>query len=211
MFRKELVLIVLSVLFYCLPAAISHAQDANGVCRQPQAQPLNGAVVPPPAPRTVRRQTRAARTDTFGYGGLGETDARSGEGYGSGAGRGLRGRGVSGPTIRTFDSLAWIRDTIHSRHAQMVSCYTRALDRNTNLVGHVTVHFTILSDGHVAPTPTLWMEPSVDEPGFRACLVRAVGRWTFTPPQNSGVTSVNYPYNFSPEEDPPRSQRPGRT
>lgn len=86
---------------------------------------------------------------------------------------------------------------VFSQHdGAMQDCYERALKKNPNLAGRVTLTITISRSGGVAAataTPGSLSSAQVNE-----CLERQALRWKFPPP-TGGAAKVRKPYTFSPK------------
>jgi hypothetical protein len=143
--------------------------------------------------------------------------AATGQGYGSGAGPGLRGRGTAGPTIvappPATDSLLApeaIRHTILSHMTQVDGCFARARRDTPTLHGRLVAHFTIRGDGSVSNASII--EAEVPSDHMNACLLRAIGGWHFPQPAGQGIVIVNYPFNLVDDHPspPPRAPAPPR-
>jgi TonB family protein len=60
----------------------------------------------------------------------------------------------------------------------------------------VNVRFTISPAGVVTSAETV--ESSLNSPAVEGCLVDAIARWRFPPPQTKGDLIVVYPFAFTP-------------
>jgi TonB family protein len=140
---------------------------------------------------------------TIGLGDIGTLGhgASNGQGYGSGAGRGLMGRGA-GPTVRAAPpsvsgslSPEAIRRVVLRNLGQVTRCHEQALRTNPNAAGRVVLGFTIGPSGAVVAAEV--SSSSYPVASAAQCAANAVRRWQFPAPQGGGVVQVNYPFVFS--------------
>ncbi len=133
----------------------------------------------------------------------GSTAASDDNGYGSGAGRGLRGRGTAGPRITLYPEP--IRHTVLAHLAEVSHCYDRypaVYDPATytwmnpdDRRLHVDMHFVIAYDGSVSEASMRGATMQSVEP-LGNCVASAIRTWRFPVHLNGGITEVNYPFVF---------------
>ncbi len=83
---------------------------------------------------------------------------------------------------------------VNRRIGAIKGCYERALRRDPNLEGKITVRFTISGSGRVITARTVMNELN---PNVGNCIVTAFKRFRFPSPDNGSVT-VEYPFVFTP-------------
>lgn len=76
-------------------------------------------------------------------------------------------------------------------------CYDKELTRNPALAGTVTVQFTIEPKGTVSGCTM--QSSTVKNPAVEQCIVTAVRRWEFPPPEGAKVV-VTYPFVLTTSE-----------
>ena len=214
--------IALSILIATLFTVTAAAQDAG--TRPRHATPSHAATPAPTPPASPFQLLTESGLDdnhpNVPNDGIGAAfssgTAATGQGYGSGAGPGLRGRGTAGPTIvappATDSMLApeAIRHTILSHLTEVDGCLARARRDTPTLHGRLVAHFTIRGDGSV--TNVSIIEAEVPSDRMNTCLLRAIGGWHFPQPAGQGIVTVNYPFNLgdAPLAPPPRAPAPPR-
>jgi TonB family protein len=87
-----------------------------------------------------------------------------------------------------------VAKVVNRRIGAIKGCYERALRRNPNLEGKITVRFTISGSGKVSTARTILNELS---PDVGNCIVSAFKRFRFPQPDGGAVT-VEYPFLFTP-------------
>ena len=87
-----------------------------------------------------------------------------------------------------------VAKVVNRRIGAIKGCYERALRRNPNLEGKVTVRFTITGSGKVSAAKTTLNELSSE---VGNCIVSAFKRFRFPPP-DGGALTVEYPFLFTP-------------
>lgn len=139
---------------------------------------------------------------TIGLGNLGTIGKGGGGGSGSGYGRGaggLGGRHAGGPDV--VPGQAQVRGSLDKeiirriirRHINEVKfCYEKELMKKPDLVGRITVQFTIAGTGAVVASVV--QQSSMNNPSVEQCIAGAVKRWEFPKPQGGGIVIVAYPF-----------------
>lgn len=87
-----------------------------------------------------------------------------------------------------------VAKVVNRRIGAIKGCYERALRRNPNLEGKITVRFTISGSGKVSTARTTLNELS---PDVGNCIVSAFKRFRFPQP-DGGALTVEYPFLFTP-------------
>ncbi|MCP4196045.1 MAG: energy transducer TonB [Proteobacteria bacterium] len=87
-----------------------------------------------------------------------------------------------------------VAKVVNRRIGAIKGCYERALRRNPNLEGKITVRFTISGSGKVSTARTTLNELS---PEVGNCIVSAFKRFRFPQP-DGGALTVEYPFLFTP-------------
>jgi TonB family protein len=100
--------------------------------------------------------------------------------------------GAGDPEVRGSLSREAIQLVIQSHLGEVQSCYERELVRDPALRGRVLVSFVIGPSGAVQSAAVT--ESTLRSPRVEGCIVEAVRRWTFPPPEGGGVVGVNYPF-----------------
>jgi TonB family protein len=73
------------------------------------------------------------------------------------------------------------------------SCYQRALKRNPNLAGKITIRLVINTMGKVS---SVYVETdSLGDPSVTSCIKGYAKRWRFPPP-DGGSAEIAVPFNF---------------
>jgi hypothetical protein len=87
-----------------------------------------------------------------------------------------------------------VAKVVNRRLGAIKGCYERALRRDPNLEGKVTVRFTIAGSGKVSTARTTLNELT---PDVGNCIVSAFKRFRFPQPDGGSLT-VEYPFMFTP-------------
>lgn len=120
---------------------------------------------------------------------------------GEGCGSGLPPKGEaklpSAKEVITIGGLdASLIDEVIKRHLPQIKyCYSRALQRQTDLAGKVVVRFTIAKDGSVSSSSV--KSSSMGSSEVETCVARRIGALTFPQPKG-GIVIVSYPFVFAP-------------
>ncbi len=133
-------------------------------------------------------------------GGAGGRDRRAGPGDGGidplGKGTGRLQRADSDPIILGALDKALVDAVIQRQRNQIRYCYQKALVRDPDLGGKVTVRFAIGADGKVS-TATI-RGSTLGAPEVESCITERFLRFQFPSPKGGGVVLVTYPFVFSP-------------
>ena len=89
-----------------------------------------------------------------------------------------------------------VAKVVNRRIGAIKGCYERALRRNPNLEGKITVRFTIAGSGKVSAARTTLNELS---PEVGNCIISAFKRFRFPQP-DGGALTVEYPFLFTPSK-----------
>jgi TonB family protein len=144
---------------------------------------------------------------TIGLGNIGTIGKGGGGGEGTGVGRGDGGgfvhRAPRKPLVRSAKSEVSggidkdvIRRVVRAHINEVRYCYNQGLVGDPNLKGRVAVQFTIGATGKV-PLAVV-QESSVNDRNVGNCIAKAVRRWRFPKPENSGLVMVTYPFVLTP-------------
>lgn len=87
-----------------------------------------------------------------------------------------------------------VAKVVNRRIGAIKGCYERALRRNPNLEGKVTIRFTVSGSGKVTTARATVNELS---PDVGSCIVGAFKRFRFPPPEG-GTATFEYPFLFTP-------------
>ncbi len=91
-----------------------------------------------------------------------------------------------------------VLNTINSHLYEVKEIFQKAAKRNSSINGRVTVRISILETGLVSRTQVL--ESEISDTLFIKNLLSKIKNWEFKKiPENSGIMSVNYPFDFSVE------------
>ncbi len=90
---------------------------------------------------------------------------------------------------------------IRSHLAEIRFCYERELTKNPNLLGRISVQFTVAASGEVIAS--LLQNSTMDNASVEDCVVRTVRQWKFPKPQGGGIVIVSYPFNFTSDNSIP--------
>ena len=88
-----------------------------------------------------------------------------------------------------------IDKVIQQNVAQFLDCYQRALTKNPELKGKVTLNFTISKTGSVAKSSTY--KTTLGNATAEACLNQNMMNLQFPEPKGGGIVIVKYPFIFS--------------
>jgi TonB family protein len=100
------------------------------------------------------------------------------------------------PAAGSFDK-GIISATVREHIGEAKACYERELAREPSLRGRVLVRFTVSPEGVVIAADR--GSSTMNSPALEDCLVEAVKRWRFPPPQTRGDLIVVYPFIFNPQ------------
>ncbi len=89
-----------------------------------------------------------------------------------------------------------VAKVVNRRIGAIKGCYERALRRDPNLEGKITVRFTIAGSGKVSSARTTTNELS---PDVGNCIISAFKRFRFPQPDGGSLT-VEYPFMFTPSK-----------
>jgi hypothetical protein len=89
-----------------------------------------------------------------------------------------------------------VAKVVNRRIGAIKGCYERALRRNPNLEGKITIRFTIAGSGKVSAARTTMNELT---PDVGNCIVTAFKRFRFPQPDGGSLT-VEYPFLFTPSQ-----------
>ncbi len=98
---------------------------------------------------------------------------------------------ASGPTISEADVVAVVK----RRKGQVQSCYEKELKSDPDLMGVVTVSWTITAGGGVNGVRVV--SNSTGNRDMESCIRRTIGGWTF-PASNGAGVDIEYPFRFTP-------------
>ncbi len=87
-----------------------------------------------------------------------------------------------------------VAKVVNRRIGAIKGCYERALRRDPNLEGKITIRFTIAGSGKVSAARTTLNELS---PAVGKCIVSSFKRFRFPQPDGGSLT-VEYPFMFTP-------------
>jgi len=87
-----------------------------------------------------------------------------------------------------------VAKVVNRRIGAIKGCYERALRRNPNLEGKITIRFTVSGSGQVTTARATMNELS---PDVGSCIVGAFKRFRFPPPEG-GTATFEYPFLFTP-------------
>ncbi|MBI1947147.1 MAG: AgmX/PglI C-terminal domain-containing protein [Deltaproteobacteria bacterium] len=91
-----------------------------------------------------------------------------------------------------------IRTAIRAIQPKIAECYESALAHDPDLIGRITVDFTIEAvDGGGGVTAGEVNGTDMNAPFFEACVLKQVVDVPFPAPAGGGVVKVTYPFNFS--------------
>ena len=91
-------------------------------------------------------------------------------------------------------SPAEVAKVVNRRLGAIKGCYERALRKNPNLEGKITIRFTIAGSGKVSTARATTNELT---PDVSNCIVGAFKRFRFPQPDGGSLT-VEYPFLFTP-------------
>ncbi|MFP4596709.1 MAG: TonB family protein [Persicimonas sp.] len=88
-----------------------------------------------------------------------------------------------------------IRRVVRQHRRQIAYCYEKELQKDKALEGRVKVHFTIAPGGDVV-SATIG-ESSMNNRAVESCMTNKIRHWVFPAPDEPGLVTVKYPFNFS--------------
>ncbi|MBI2894729.1 MAG: energy transducer TonB [Deltaproteobacteria bacterium] len=91
-----------------------------------------------------------------------------------------------------------IRRVVRLHMAEVRYCYEQGLRARPDLAGRVAVHFVVGAQGRVLTSGV--SSSTLGDASVGSCVSHAVQRWSFPAIPTGGVTSVNYPFTFTPAE-----------
>jgi TonB family protein len=101
-------------------------------------------------------------------------------------------------TTRTEAPVAYSRDELRrvagTHAAEVRHCYETELVAHPGMDGTILLAFTIQPDGSVTGATAREDQPHVA--ALTTCVITAVQRWTFPPPETGVATEVTYPFVF---------------
>jgi hypothetical protein len=143
---------------------------------------------------------RGVKTGTGGTGKVASISGLRGGGEIGGASTGSVGeRKVSGivkqeaPAVDGSLDPNIVAKEVRSRIGAVKACYERALKRNPNLSGKVTIHWTITAAGTVSGVDV--EQDTLGDAEVASCIKALVSRWRFPAP-SGGAVEVSFPFVF---------------
>lgn len=103
---------------------------------------------------------------------------------------------TSAPTRGTLPK-AVLDEKLKAASPSIQACYERALQKNPELRGGLTVHFVIGTDGKVVHADASDGEPVLSDAPTIDCIVSEVRKLEFPPPRG-GRVFVDYPLRLEP-------------
>ena len=88
-----------------------------------------------------------------------------------------------------------VASVMRSRQPAFKACFNRAIKKNPKLTGRFVYAFTIEATGKVSRAAATAGTP--ESAPVDTCIVAAIKRIGF--PKSGGPTTINYPFNSSPE------------
>jgi len=104
--------------------------------------------------------------------------------------------GGARPLVRGSLDKEVIRSVIRSHLNEIRSCYESELSKNPDLLGRISVQFTVAFTGDVIASSL--QSSTMDNASVEDCVVRTVRQWKFPKPMGGGIVIVSYPFNFTP-------------
>lgn len=98
---------------------------------------------------------------------------------------------ASGPTISETDVVAVVK----KKKGQVRSCYEKELKTEPDLLGVVSVAWTVTGAGGVKNVQIL--VNSTGNRDMEGCIKRTIGSWSF-PASHGGEVDIEYPFRFVP-------------
>ena len=86
-----------------------------------------------------------------------------------------------------------VQRVVQAHDAEVRWCYARGLEQNPDLMGRVTIEWTINPEGQVRKAHV--KSGDLSEPGVAECIRKKITRWSFPRPRGGEVV-VNYPFSF---------------
>ncbi len=88
-----------------------------------------------------------------------------------------------------------IRRVVRQHRRQIAYCYEKELQKDKTLAGRIKVHFTIAPSGDVV-SATIGAS-SMNNRAVESCITNKIRHWAFPAPEQPGLVTVKYPFNFS--------------
>jgi len=98
---------------------------------------------------------------------------------------------ASGPTISESDVVSVVK----KKKGQVRSCYEKELKTEPDLLGVVSVAWTVTGAGGVTNVQIL--RNSTGNRDMEGCIKRTIGSWSF-PASHGGEVDIEYPFRFVP-------------
>jgi TonB family protein len=195
--------------------SVASAPDATGTTPLAQgemkknADPADGLPGAPPPPGlglTGTGEGGGGRGEGIGLGSIGTlghgAGTGKGQGYGSGGGKqgGKRGTVQGATATSTGGGLTAdvIQRVVRHNMSSIQLCYDTALAKAPSLGGKVAVTFTINAQGAVASASP--GDTNISDAEMVTCVLAAVKRMSFPPPDSGGTVNVTYPFAFSSDQ-----------
>lgn len=103
--------------------------------------------------------------------------------------------GSSKPVILGALDKKEIQRVVRIKRNAVKYCYEKALVKDPELSGKVTVKFVISAQGRVSSAQIA--SSTLGSGEVESCLTRQVKRWRFPKPRGGGIVIVKYPFSFS--------------
>lgn len=87
----------------------------------------------------------------------------------------------------------FIQDTLKTHRGAFFKCYTQLLQKTPGVVGQASITFTIIKTGKV--TQAAIASSSINDTGFKSCLLEAIKRVEFKPFNGDPISTV-FPLRF---------------
>ncbi len=101
------------------------------------------------------------------------------------------------PGVRGSLAKQEIKAVVRRHLPRIRYCYETMLAKEPTLAGRVEVSFTISPTGAVSEAKV----EGFAEKNTEECIVAAIKRMTFPPPEGGGIVIVRYPFHFQPTHD----------
>jgi TonB family protein len=103
------------------------------------------------------------------------------------------------PPLRAHGSLDGnkVREVVSSHHAELRSCYERALLETPTLAGTFTVRIVLDKNGSVGSAGI--QGSSLQSLSMHRCVLQLVRGWRFPPPSDGKAAAIEYPLTFRRE------------
>jgi TonB family protein len=102
--------------------------------------------------------------------------------------------GLASSTVKGSLPKEVIHRIVHRHVSEVKFCYEKDLLINPNLAGRVTVQFVVSGNGQVLSAVVA--KSTLGSQTVENCIVEAVRRWTFPSPEDGGIVTVVYPFEF---------------